>query len=498
MTKHGQFLVKATKVANLMLVGGGVFSLVGLLYFFYHYSWTGERQFASSMGRVLYYIFPAVAASLFFASLRLQPVYKINLVVLFLALLSSAYGGELLLGLINSSPSTLKRPIMFDVRDAEEKQKEATKLAKQFGVEIDSREGLEVIADLRKQGIDAVPFISPGNNLFIKQSDGEIKSAINIHGTEVMPLSAISNKLTVLCNENGPWITYPADERGFNNPNGIWHSSHVDVAALGDSFAQGYCVPADTSFVGLIRQRYPATVNLGIAGNGPLLMLATVKEYLSLFHPRIVLWFYCEENDLVNLQDEKKSHLLMHYLEDDFNQGLLAQQDDIDQAIMSDIARQEKLEQETRAIRLANRHKVIPHLVSFIKLSGLRQKLQLVQGVEAQELDVLSEVEGPNMDLFRNILSQAKTGVSDWGGTFFFVYLPSWTHYFDTSVLGVKERTRVLNLVSSLGIPVIDIHLAFQTQSDVRSLFPFRETGHYNEKGHKIVAEEVFRTISAK
>ena len=84
----------------------------------------------------------------------------------------------------------------------------------------------------------------------------------------------MSNTVTVLCNESGQWIDYRSDERGFSNANEIWQSDRLDIAALGDSFTHGYCVPADKTFVALIRQRYPATLNLGIAGDGPLLMLA--------------------------------------------------------------------------------------------------------------------------------------------------------------------------------------------------------------------------------
>src|SRR5262245_41756290 len=166
---------------------------------------------------------------------------------------------------------------------SKEKEKEAAKMRKKFGIEIDTRRAFEVVADLRKRGIDAVPIITPSNHLFVQQPDGSIKSAINIHGTEVMPFGGISNRVTVLCNENGYYVTYESDEHGFHNPMGMWKPSRLDVAALGDSFTQGYCVPPDKNFVALIRQRYPATLNVGMAGNGPLLMLATFKEYLPLY-----------------------------------------------------------------------------------------------------------------------------------------------------------------------------------------------------------------------
>ena len=228
--------------------------------------------------------------------------------------------------------------------DIEGKEKEAAKLAKKFRVEIDTRGGFEVITDLRKRGLDAVPIITPANHLFVTHPDGSVKSAVNINGTEVIPFGGISNKVTVLCNESGSWINYTSDEHGFNNPSETWQSGQIDVAALGDSFAQGYCVSADKNFVALIRRSYPATLNLGMAGNGPLLMLATLKEYLPRFTPKIVLWFYYEGNDLTDLQTEKKSAVLMRYLKNDFNRGLLARQSDVDQALTNEIGRQEVIE----------------------------------------------------------------------------------------------------------------------------------------------------------
>jgi len=60
-------------------------------------------------------------------------------------------------------------------------------------------------------------------------------------------------------NENGDWIRYRSDGRGFNNPDTVWRSRRVDIAALGDSFTHGFCVPGNENFVDLIRQREDAT-----------------------------------------------------------------------------------------------------------------------------------------------------------------------------------------------------------------------------------------------
>src|SRR4030095_17214981 len=112
------------------------------------------------------------------------------------------------------------------------------------------------------------------------------KSDITIDGAEVLPLNGISNRVTVLCNETGKYAIYDSDARGFHNPKGIWESSRMSIAALGDSFAIGACAPSDENFVALIRARYPNTLNLGMLGEGPLIMLAALKEYLPPVKPK--------------------------------------------------------------------------------------------------------------------------------------------------------------------------------------------------------------------
>ena len=101
------------------------------------------------------------------------------------------------------------------------------------------------------------------------------------------------------------------------------------------------------------------------------------------------------------------------------------------------------------------------------------------------------------MVLFREILSQAKTRVDAWGGQLYFVYLPEWARYNDYTSWGKTKRGSVLTMIESLGIPIVDIDPAFQANGDPLSLFPFRGLGHYNETGHRLVAEEVLRSLSS-
>ncbi|MGH7853475.1 MAG: SGNH/GDSL hydrolase family protein [Candidatus Binatia bacterium] len=314
-----------------------------------------------------------------------------------------------------------------------------------------------------------------------------MKSAIRINGSEVLPLGGIAKKLTVMCNESGEWITYRSDAHGFNNPEGIWQSRDLSVAAVGDSFAFGACVPSDKNFAALIRKRYPATLNLGINGAGPLVELAAVKEFLPFFRPKVTLWFYLELNDQSDLNQEKRSGLLMRYLKDNFTQGLVTRQAEIDR-VLTQYTDTKRTLAEAKTV-----HEYLNYGLDIIKLSTVRTRLGLVYGTSRVEASFRSDE--LQIRLFREILQNAQAFIKTWDGMLYFVYLPAWQRYISPQPTG-DNRDAILALVRGLNIPVIDIHQVFQADGDPLRLFPFRQLGHYNEEGHRLVAETVLRYLS--
>ena len=48
---------------------------------------------------------------------------------------------------------------MTALHNSEEKQEEAERLAKKYGVAIDARDKFEVVTDLRSKGVDAIPSV---------------------------------------------------------------------------------------------------------------------------------------------------------------------------------------------------------------------------------------------------------------------------------------------------------------------------------------------------
>ena len=94
------------------------------------------------------------------------------------------------------------------------------------------RSKYEIYIDYKNSGKDIVVSIPPAN--FISKINNE---------DEIYPLSGISNKLTIHCNESGKHVrTYKSDRYGFNNPDKEWDKLHFDFVLIGDSFTQGACV----------------------------------------------------------------------------------------------------------------------------------------------------------------------------------------------------------------------------------------------------------------
>jgi hypothetical protein len=421
-------------------------------------------------------------SALFFGCLLLRPRLKENLAVLLSSTGVALFGAEIVLLTLQPDNSTLWTPYNRDQLN------KVVTLARQYGVEYDTRTQLQVVKDLRQREIDAVPSAYPFG-LFARQDDGSLKSRVVVEGHELLALSGISNRPTVFCNEAGAWVTYQSDQHGFNNSANIWRFESLDVALLGDSFAHGACVPPDRNFASIIRKRFPATLNLGNSNTGPLMSLAALKEYAAQFRPKVVLWFLYEGNDFDDLMAEAQSPLLMKYLERDFTLELRFHQSEIDAAL------ERHLLAELEAVQVGGFKRTGLKALSVIRFEELRRNLRhalrTYQRQQALERSI---------GLFADAITEAKLTVDSWGGKFYLVYLPERQRFVDSSAAtrGDQKYRIVRGVARSLEIELIDIPATFQSSADPLALFPFRRRGHYNEEGHRLVGETVLHRITVE
>jgi hypothetical protein len=477
--------------ANIVLAVSSIITALIFGYYFYHYVWTGTRQFINWRGAVVYMISPGSLSLFFVTSLGLHRSCKIKIAVSSLTLSALLLGLE---GFLRTKTASVDPPFWGVDKASDGKKKIIAQLAEQARISFDLRDRVKVSDELRQRGIDAVPAVMIAS----LYENGGRKFSEYTNGTEIIPIGAISKKTTILCNETGEYVTYDSDEHGFRNPTGIWKSVRADVAAIGQSFVQGYCVSDGKNFVDIIRKYYPVTLNLGRSGESPLLQLGAVKEYLPRYAPKAVLWFFCEDIDLYDLYFQAKHSLLKRYLDANFTQHLFDRQEEIDRALGGFATDLEKNDRQPKR-SLAEHSSLVNKFLEVIKLPNLRRNLDLAYGVSKEDNEYLSSLQSERAiwDAFRSSLLHARTSIANWGGSLYFVYLPSWGRFAKGSSVS-DQHTRVLNVVSNLGIPIIDLVPVFQAQKDPLSLFPFRVFGHYNEFGNQIVGDNVLKFLSAR
>jgi len=228
-----------------------------------------------------------------------------------------------------------------------------------------------------------------------------------------------------------------------------------------------------------------------MVSNGPLIELATLSEYAKHIQPKFIFWMWFEGNDLINLENEKKSVILMQYLDSRFTQDLFHRQDVIDNAILADLKHIiAALEKKTAENRMEKSNPSFNVSFSEIaKLSHLRRRLDSSIGCSS-DID----------PLLTRIMNSFKTRVDEWNGKLYFVYLPAFDRYEDKINSCVKkrlnmERDKVLAMAKEAGINIIDATELFDSHNDPLSLFPLRLTGHYNSEGYKIIASEIDNRI---
>ena len=348
-----------------------------------------------------------------------------------------------------------------------------TRLRREFaaraGIPYDARTPRQVVLDLRRQGEDAWPAVHPGVVLGQGTPHGLESFVRGADGQELQPLGGISNVPTEYGNEEGRYLIYRSDEHGFHNPPGIWSLPMLQVAAVGDSFTQGASVPSGANMVDVVRRRWPGVLNLGYGGNGPLIELASLLEYLPQRRPAVVLWILCEGNDIgEDMAHEMASPLLLRYWrEKRALQHLEQRQGEIDRVLRTFVD-----------AKLAGSDTIdLPSAPSF----GLNLLRKTAYEAFRPPRD--------QWDSFEEILKTADATVRGWNGTLYLVYLPVYFHegWLRRKQRGQPEerRRRVLDIGQRSGIPVIDIDSVFQSEGSNAAKFQYPYRGHYTVAGYQ-------------
>ena len=355
--------------------------------------------------------------------------------------------------------------------------------ARSTGTPFDGRSKLAVVRDLRAGGIDAYPIIR-GRNLLEPDPDGQLLPMLSVRGNPILPLAALPLTRVVSCNESGQWQIYKTDRNGFNNVDGVWDVPQPPIAVIGDSFAHGSCVPRNRNMESLLQERFGATLNLGVGGDGPLLELAALTEYAKPLRPRVVLWDFFEGNDLnEDLPFETRSPMLRSYLDDSrFSQDLIDRSVDISAVLKAYL---------DRNLRDAMNRVDDPteNLLRYISLDRVRSAIGLGPIQIGYNGGKLSE----ELALFDRVMRAARDRVHAWGGTLYLVYLPESDRYlsrFGSSMVRQAIYRGVQATAEREDIPMIDVAAAFAKQPAPAKLFAYPGS-HYDPAGYAVAAQAI-------
>lgn len=324
-------------------------------------------------------------------------------------------------------------------------------------------------------------------------------------GGRVVPLGGVAHAPTVFCREGGGFLSYASDRYGFHNDDAMWDAETLDLAVVGDSFAQGACVPSGANIPALLATTHPATINLGSFGNGPLGDLATLKEYLVPKKPRTVLWFYVSNDLGVDLGIERGSDILRRYLLPGYRQGLPERQAEVDAALRPFLDR--RLEAE-----LADEPSFARRLLAHLTGTDLRHALKvdlddrLRPPPKAEPaLADYDRVTSLDWRLYEQVMKAARDTVAGWGGKLYVVVIPDARMYggYAPRGTGLEPGAYVGQLtgrLTRLGIESIDLHAAFAAAPQPLTYYvPMGGYyGHFNEAGYRFAAEALAAQLARR
>ena len=354
---------------------------------------------------------------------------------------------------------------------------------KNSNYKFDFRTKKQVVEDLKKEtNSNVYPVTHPKYKINLK--DYSYK--------DIFPLSGISKSTVVFCNESGEYSIYQSDRYGFNNPDINYDNNTKErVMLIGDSFVHGACVDQEDTLSSQLNKVNIPSFSISYGGNGPLLELATLIEYIHVLKPKIVIWFYCN-NDLTDLFHEKKSEILVKYLqENNFKQNLSQRQNEIDllwkKILNKNLDVVDYLQVTKKKTFLRNflrkieRAFLLKPMRDFLKFYYEKELIQHYETVHKDHLHLYSE-----------ILTKVKEISNNHNSSLYFVYLP----FLSSVVENTRTKKEIINIVNQLGIQTIDFHEYLKNENKPESFFPLGKHGHYNDRGYKKLSDLILSYLN--
>lgn len=149
-----------------------------------------------------------------------------------------------------------------------------------------------------------------------------LNNALGVTEPREAILAGMPGAEVLLCDRNDAPVSYVADAHGLRNPPHV-SDAPVEVLVLGDSFAEGICLPDGEDLASRLRDRVPGTLNTGTRGSGPLFQLALLHRWGPALRPPETVVLFFEGNDWENLEHELGLPYLRPFLDAGVDPGPL-------------------------------------------------------------------------------------------------------------------------------------------------------------------------------
>ena len=359
--------------------------------------------------------------------------------------------------------------------------------ARQLGIAWDKRGVAEVVRDLRLHDPNHYPESSAVS--FVDHEHSGWPPYLSVGGRNVIPLASIANTRLVSCNESGSYPVYPTDRYGFNNPDSLWAHASFDAIIIGDSFARGACVEQGEDVAGQMRTAYPATLNLGMPGTGPLTSVAVLREYTLDRRAQFLFWLHYG-NDLADTARELHHPIISRYMDPGFSQGLEASLAEVDASY------REFIDKRIATSRVPWR--VWLERVTASAVSKNLTGLAIGRGRDALR-DSAPDTGPPDTGQLQAVLKVLEGEAARLEAELVVVYLPGPIHLFTGKEEEAEQahKAAVLAIAQNMGLPKIDIDSAFREAGDLPRFWALGGLAHFSPEGYALIAQELVKFMQS-
>mgnify|MGYP003346873115 CR=1 FL=1 len=261
---------------------------------------------------------------------------------------------------------------------------------------------------------------------------------------------------------------------------------NIDIILLGDSFVHGSCVEDKNTIAEIIRKKFPNTLNLGFSASDPLLQYAILKEYGKLISPKLIIWFYFEGNDQIELEKTINSNY-SKYLGNNFTSNLVNRQSEIDRFVLNKLNK--SFSQKTFVKKDNQIKEFLKQRVTFYDIRFFFENRYLGY----KEYKRLESFNGYKINSnFYKIINKFEKKANELNSKILFIYLPDWSRFKLKKEENYHGRIEVINYIKKRNIKFLDMTEIFNKEENPLILFDSDKfNAHYSEFGYQIVSESL-------